>query len=116
MKGILIGRYWTKSKEYVYEQETISALLMDEINPTNIDAYLKWAKKKSLVNNAEVQFIVNWLLLLHFKFISRHLSSVPHLAGTAQDLEVAAWVRDRFIEVRRCSSVFKSFTIMRSFL
>ena len=41
MTGILIGRYWTKSKEYVYEQEVISALLKDEINPTNIDAYLK---------------------------------------------------------------------------
>jgi len=36
-------------------------------------------------------------------FIFRHLSSVPHLAGTAQDFEVASWVRDRFIEVRRLS-------------
>jgi len=41
MTGILIGRYWTKSKEYVYAQEVISTLLKDEINPTNIDAYLK---------------------------------------------------------------------------
>lgn len=28
----------------------------------------------------------------------RYLSSVPNLAGTPQDLEVASWVRDRFIE------------------
>ena len=26
------------------------------------------------------------------------MSSIPNLAGTPQDLEVASWVRDRFIE------------------
>jgi hypothetical protein len=26
------------------------------------------------------------------------LSSIPNLAGTPQDLEVASWVRDRFVE------------------
>lgn len=30
--------------------------------------------------------------------MDRHLSSVPHLAGTPQDLEQAEWVRDRFLE------------------
>jgi hypothetical protein len=28
----------------------------------------------------------------------RYLSSIPNLAGTPQDLEVASWVRDRFVE------------------
>ncbi len=28
----------------------------------------------------------------------RHLTSVPHVAGTAQDLIQAEWVRDRFLE------------------
>ena len=31
-------------------------------------------------------------------WIIRFLSSVPHLAGTAQDLEIATWVRNQFIQ------------------
>ena len=29
---------------------------------------------------------------------TRHLTSVPHVAGTKQDLEQATWIRDRFLE------------------
>ena len=31
-------------------------------------------------------------------FYCRHLTSVPHVAGTARDREQAEWLRDRFLE------------------
>ena len=40
--GILIGRYWASaSRGLQFEQDEVSAKLMNEIDPTNIDAYLK---------------------------------------------------------------------------
>jgi N-acetylated-alpha-linked acidic dipeptidase len=33
-----------------------------------------------------------------YVLVDRHLASVPHLAGTAQDLEQAEWMRNKFLE------------------
>jgi hypothetical protein len=35
---------------------------------------------------------------LNFSTICRHLTSVPHVAGTVRDREQAEWLRDRFLE------------------
>ncbi|XP_046440416.1 glutamate carboxypeptidase 2-like [Daphnia pulex] len=68
--GILIGRYAIgNDRDDVSPQKAkMSATLMEELSASNIGEYLKY------------------------------LSSIPNLAGTPQDLEVASWVRDRFVE------------------
>lgn len=66
----------------------MSAMLMEEINAVNIAEYLKYCLKSKVMGCRYLQSI----------YIHRHLSSVPNLAGTPQDLEVATWVRDRFME------------------
>lgn len=33
-----------------------------------------------------------------FFFEKRYLTSVPHVAGTAQDMQQAQWMRDRFVD------------------
>ncbi|KAK4016643.1 hypothetical protein OUZ56_031605 [Daphnia magna] len=68
--GILIGRYGINNNKDAEspEKAKMSAVVMEEISASNIGEYLKY------------------------------LSSVPNLAGTPQDLEVARWVHDRFIK------------------
>lgn len=37
-------------------------------------------------------------MIINFYIEKRHLTSVPRLAGTIYDLQLAEWMRDRFLE------------------
>lgn len=66
--GALIGVYVIEENKNGFVTLNIKPLLIDEISAEKISANLK------------------------------HLTSVPHVAGTEQDLLQAEWVRDRFLE------------------
>lgn len=48
-------------------------------------------------------------------YLSRHLSSVPHLAGTKQDLEQAQWVHDQFIDSGLDQVMVIPYTVLLSY-
>ena len=46
---------------------------------------------------------------------SRHLSSVPHLAGTAQDKEQAEWIKQNFLDFGLDDAVLVPYNVLLSY-
>lgn len=68
----------------------VTADLMNEISASGIDMYLKYDCPRRLIN---FRLTANG----HYSFSRRELSSVPHLAGTEQDLKQADEIRAKFL-------------------
>ena len=81
---------------------------MDEIKAENISQFLEYAFYYVLFLD------LNSLILLHM-LLCRHLSSVPHLAGTAQDLEQAQWVANNFLKFGLDEAVVIPYTVLLSY-
>ena len=70
----------------------VKSLLIDEISADQISENLKY-----YITILKILFSVMSIIFLIYH-VNRHLTSVPHVAGTDQDLIQAEWVRDRFLE------------------
>lgn len=82
--------------------------LMKEISADKISEYLKY---KNLLK------LIFYLLNLMFnKFRNyRHLTSVPHLAGTDQDLEQAEWLRQNFEDFGLDQAIVVPYEVLLSY-
>ena len=84
-------------------------LLKSEISADNIGFYLKYTfyKSESLLNYFNKSLVKS--------VVFRNLSSVPHLAGTAQDLEQAEWLRNDFLKSGLDEAVIVPYTVLLSY-
>ena len=78
-----------------------------------------WTKSKPTisVNSSSRRITSFWFITFSFiiAYFVRHLSSVPHLAGTAQDLEQAQWLADNFLQFGLDEAVVIPYTVLLSY-